>query len=86
MTVESVNNAVIDAVRQFGLPYEGPCELAEIRQSGEIYTANFNDTRRSDTSGPLFSIDIDTTEHSTPDAVRDYVAARITRYFAENPN
>jgi hypothetical protein len=61
-------------------------ELAEVRQDSDIYSANFNDTRKSHESGPLFSIDIDTTEYQTQEAVRDYVIARIKRYFAENPN
>ena len=79
-----LNAAVVDAIREFGASYEGPCELARIQahQDGRTFTVNLNDTRRSRASGDLFWFDVDTTLHATPSAVTDYVREQIVPYFA----
>ena len=87
MDHSAVNSAVIDAVRSFGPPYEGPVESAAVNHAGQDrYTAVFNDTRKSRSSGPSFGCDILVTADSTHETVRDYVKSRIEEYFNGNPN
>ena len=82
----AVNEAVIEAVRSFGRPYEGPIESAAVDYvAGNTYNATFNDTRKSQSGGPVFACDLEIDNSSTPDGVSDSVRARILKYFAENP-
>jgi hypothetical protein len=87
MNTTNLNTAVVNAIREFGGLYEGPCELARIQahQDGKTFTVNLNDTRRSRASGDLFWFDVDTTLHTTPSAVTEYVKEQIRIYFAARP-
>jgi hypothetical protein len=88
VTIQDVSSAVLNAVRHFGAPYTAPCEFAGLSRVGSssVYTAAFKDIRLSRGSGPLFTIDIDTAEHATPEAICDYVIARIDSYTDRRDN
>lgn len=82
----AVNAAVVEAVRSLGRPYEGPIESASVDfVEANRYSATFNDTRKSHSEGPVFSCDIEISEDSTHESVRDYVRNRILQYFADHP-
>ncbi len=87
MDQPAVNAAVIEAVRTFGLPYQGPIESAAVNHAGpDRYTAVFNDLRKSKSSGPVFWCDIEISAASTAESVRDFVKEKIAAYIANNPN
>jgi hypothetical protein len=77
--------AVTLAVREFGLPHQGPCELMDVKAhaGGHLHTITFTDTRRSP-AGPIFQVILDTEEYSTPAAIREHVMRSIESYLANN--
>jgi hypothetical protein len=82
----TVHFAALLAVRDFGRPYQGPCELSDViaDRNNTMFTITFNDLR-SEATRPLFDVLVDGQEHATAAAVREYVIRKIQSYVATHP-
>jgi hypothetical protein len=88
MDPEEIAVAVNDAIRKFGRPYEAPIELTQIvppTTTGGVLSVDLNDLRKGTSGGPNFSIYVDTSEHTTPAAIREYVRERIAERLGKAP-